>query len=240
MSYNPTSNQYLTVAQSRTNNGQKDVRILLDIANNIFYSLDDDGNLNPIQSSGGGDLQGTLTLGNTTGGIDIELTDGSKITSADNIIIEATQGVNKIEINDNSTKIITDNLFLTFPLTSNEFIEKKTVFGGLNDFYTNDNLSVTLGIIQPTIPICRVKARISAYEAASNKGYYNEITAAFKLDSNGDYQVIEVPNQLQFTDFAFALGNLAANQNTIQINVAGEGVGFELGWVAQIEYSDQI
>jgi hypothetical protein len=83
MSYNPTDANFLTVAQSRTNNGQKDVRILLDITNNIFYSLDDDGNLLPIQSSGGGDLEATLTLGQTSGGLDIILNGNSYLVVDD-------------------------------------------------------------------------------------------------------------------------------------------------------------
>lgn len=51
--YNPTDSRFLTVAQSRTNNGQKDIRIILDLPTNDFYSLDDDGNFNVIGASGG-------------------------------------------------------------------------------------------------------------------------------------------------------------------------------------------
>lgn len=36
--YNPTDSRFLTVAQSRTNNGQKDIRIILDIPTNDFYA----------------------------------------------------------------------------------------------------------------------------------------------------------------------------------------------------------
>lgn len=67
--YNPTDSRYLTVATSRTNDGQKDVRVILEVDTNIFYTLDDDGNLTPIQSSGGNvDLATTLAVGNQTGG----------------------------------------------------------------------------------------------------------------------------------------------------------------------------
>ena len=57
LQYNPTESRFLTVAQSRTNNGQKDIRIILDIPTNDFYSLDDDGNFNII--GGGGTLDYT-------------------------------------------------------------------------------------------------------------------------------------------------------------------------------------
>lgn len=49
--YNPTEKKYLTVSQSRTNNGQKDIRIILDTENNVFYTLDDDNNFNEIQTT---------------------------------------------------------------------------------------------------------------------------------------------------------------------------------------------
>ena len=53
--YNPTDSKYLTVAQTRTNRGTKDVKIILDIDTNDFYTLDDDGNFNVIGGGGGVD-----------------------------------------------------------------------------------------------------------------------------------------------------------------------------------------
>lgn len=44
MIYNPNNQRYLTVANAKTNNGQRDVRIILDIISNKFYTLDDDNN----------------------------------------------------------------------------------------------------------------------------------------------------------------------------------------------------
>jgi len=55
--YNPTDSKYLTVAQTRTNRGTKDVKIILDIDTNDFYTLDDDGNFNII--GGGGSVDYT-------------------------------------------------------------------------------------------------------------------------------------------------------------------------------------
>lgn len=55
MPYNPTDSRFLTVAQSRTNNGQKDIRIILDVITNEFYSLDDDGNFALIGGGGAAD-----------------------------------------------------------------------------------------------------------------------------------------------------------------------------------------
>jgi len=54
LQYNPTESRFLTVAQSRTNNGQKDIRIILDIDTNDFYTLDDNGNFTIIGGGGGG------------------------------------------------------------------------------------------------------------------------------------------------------------------------------------------
>jgi hypothetical protein len=68
LQYNPTDSRFLTVAQSRTNNGQKDIRIILDLPTNDFYSLDDDGNFNIIGGGGGTQtLADVLDIGNVTG-----------------------------------------------------------------------------------------------------------------------------------------------------------------------------
>lgn len=68
ITYNPTDSRFLAVAQARTNNGQKDVRIILDIQTNEFYSLDDDGNFNLIGGGGGSQsLADVLNQGNSTG-----------------------------------------------------------------------------------------------------------------------------------------------------------------------------
>ena len=75
--YNPTDSRFLTVAQSRTNNGQKDIRIILDIPTNDFYSLDDDGNFSIIgYAAGTPTLADVLTAGNITGGLSITSPDG--------------------------------------------------------------------------------------------------------------------------------------------------------------------
>ena len=80
LQYNPTDSRFLTVAQSRTNNGQKDIRIILDIITNDFYSLDDDGNFNIIGGSGGSqDLESVLNIGNNTGANNILIDDGQSI-----------------------------------------------------------------------------------------------------------------------------------------------------------------
>ena len=68
LQYNPTDSRFLTVAQSRTNNGQKDIRIILDIPTNDFYSLDDDGNFNIIGGGGGSQgLDSVLAIDNRSG-----------------------------------------------------------------------------------------------------------------------------------------------------------------------------
>lgn len=48
MSYSPTNKNFLTVANATTNNGQKNVRIILNLQTNVFYSLDDEGNFAEI------------------------------------------------------------------------------------------------------------------------------------------------------------------------------------------------
>ena len=285
--YNPTDANFLTVAQSRTNNGQRDVRVLLDIASNIFYTLDDDGNLIQIQSSGGGGLDATLLLGNTTGTEDIIMSSGTIISGKTDVTLQSSYNdvvstisaigdsfnvYNNLSIVDNNNPAVAstmqqfpeyftfnveniekftidgrtnyfrnENFNLIFPLTSNEYYNKRFVAGGLNDFFTTDNLPVTLCSIEPTSPVVRLKLRISAYNTAQNKGYYEEVTAALKLDANGDYQPIGGGGSpiMQFSDFSLVGTSLGTGGPIIQVIVVGE-VGLDIGWVADVEYSDQL
>jgi len=47
--YNPLSDRFLTIANVKTRNGQKDVRLVLDVNLNVFFTLDDDGNFKAIE-----------------------------------------------------------------------------------------------------------------------------------------------------------------------------------------------
>jgi hypothetical protein len=67
ITYKPLSDKFLTIATVKTKNGQKDVRIVLDIDNNVFYTLDDDGNFLPIVSGVDDDIYTTgFTYSNNT------------------------------------------------------------------------------------------------------------------------------------------------------------------------------
>jgi len=94
--YNPLDSRFLTTANAITRDGQKFVRIILDTQDNIFYTLDDDGNFEPIGSGGVAGVSsisvgtglsassstGAVTIVNTSpnqsvsisGGTDIEVT----------------------------------------------------------------------------------------------------------------------------------------------------------------------
>jgi len=61
MSYSPNNPKYLTVSTSMTNDGEKNVKIILDIETNIFYTLDDDGNFEPIQFNEWTETEVTVT-----------------------------------------------------------------------------------------------------------------------------------------------------------------------------------
>jgi len=47
--YNPLSNQYITLSNTMTRDGEKNIRLILDIINNVFYTLDDDGNFKALE-----------------------------------------------------------------------------------------------------------------------------------------------------------------------------------------------
>jgi hypothetical protein len=46
--YNPLDDRFLTIGTTLTKNGQHRVSVILDVVNNVFYTLDDDGNFRPI------------------------------------------------------------------------------------------------------------------------------------------------------------------------------------------------
>lgn len=73
--YNPLDSRFLTTSNSITRNGQKFVRIILDTVDNVFYTLDDDGNFNPIGS--GGTASSGVTSINTSTGISGNTTTGA-------------------------------------------------------------------------------------------------------------------------------------------------------------------
>jgi hypothetical protein len=64
--YNPLDSRFLTTANAITRDGQKFVRIILDTQDNLFYTLDDDGNFNPI-GSGGTSSSGVTSINVGTG-----------------------------------------------------------------------------------------------------------------------------------------------------------------------------
>lgn len=47
--YNPLSNQYITLSNTMTRNGMKNIRLVLDVDNNVFYTLDDDSNFKAME-----------------------------------------------------------------------------------------------------------------------------------------------------------------------------------------------
>ena len=42
--YNPLSNQFVTVSNAMTRDGEQNIRLILDVVNNVFYTLDDNNN----------------------------------------------------------------------------------------------------------------------------------------------------------------------------------------------------
>ena len=149
--YNPTDSKYLTVAQTRTNRGTKDVKIILDINTNEFYTLDDDGNFNLIGSGGGTQtLEQVLTAGNSTGDISIlspdgfttlDVIDGSLVGSAVDTI-NSTQGGIAIEPN-NCELIVVDGINL-----NSVFLKLET--GTITINFLNADLEHQVGVDENT------------------------------------------------------------------------------------------
>lgn len=47
--YNPLSNQYVTLSNTMTRNGEQNIRLILDVDNNVFYTLDDNNNFKALE-----------------------------------------------------------------------------------------------------------------------------------------------------------------------------------------------
>jgi hypothetical protein len=65
--YNPLDSRFLTTANAITRDGQKFVRIILDIQENQFYTLDDNDNFIPIGSGGTSSSSGVTSINVGTG-----------------------------------------------------------------------------------------------------------------------------------------------------------------------------
>jgi hypothetical protein len=91
MSYSPLSNDFITIANSKTNNGQKDIRVVLELSTNNLYYLDDDGNFTQLTSGTtvNAALNNVLAIGNETLGHNIEITLGDRIVGEE-IYIDTT------------------------------------------------------------------------------------------------------------------------------------------------------
>lgn len=168
--YNATDSRFLTVAQSRTNNGQKDIRIILDIPTNDFYSLDDDGNFNPIASSIP-NLTQVLSAGNKTGAISII----SEDTFSEFGVLD---GQSYIAVG-NST-----NLQSYVNLLTNE------IQYAVTDLNTNDSTSIMQGvssfIIQNSFPLSGQVTTINLQQNSVSIGFDNATTSHdLKVDVNG-------------------------------------------------------
>jgi hypothetical protein len=117
--YNPTDSRFLTLAQTRTNNGTKDVKLILDTLDKVFYTLDDDGNFDAVD--------------NETAATIVELSVGTlKGDNGDAITLDATleNGTNTFSLAESGVTQITyvDGFDTgTFTISNNTFAHETSV-----------------------------------------------------------------------------------------------------------------
>lgn len=212
LQYNPTDSRFLTVAQSRTNNGQKDIRIILDIPTNDFYSLDDDGNFNIIGGAGTITLEQVLTQGASTGGLSITSPDGlTELTAADGSgSITCSDGGNR----NNYIQVVPGkNDYLSIDLANNDntYIEQESSNISLrntcSDGNTVNQVSISQTSISGSFQTTGVTNTISVDENAVNLLYndvVNEIFAGMygdntKAELNYVDNTLSYDNKVQIT-----------------------------------------
>jgi hypothetical protein len=202
--YNPTDSRFLTVAQSRTNNGQKDIRIILDIPTNDFYSLDDDGNFNII---GNETLESVLTQGNSTGGVKIISPDGlTELTVVDGSgSITCSDGGNR----NNYIQVVPGkNDYLSIDLANNDntYIEQESSNISLRNTSSNgdtvNQVSISQTSISGSFQTTGVTNTISVDENAVNL-LYNDVVNDIFAGMYGDNTKAElnyVDNTLSYNN----------------------------------------
>ena len=90
----------------------------------------------------------------------------------------------------------------------------------------------------PTANIVRVKARISGYGDIAEKGYYNEITAAYRQTTVPDFVALGAANKITISEFLTADSYLDINATNISVIVVGEAAT-DIYWTVEIDYSDE-
>lgn len=81
--YNPTDSRFLTLAQTRTNNGTRDVKLILDTIDKVFYTLDDDGVFDAVDNETAATIV-TLSVGTLEGEGANPITIASDFVAGDN------------------------------------------------------------------------------------------------------------------------------------------------------------
>lgn len=84
--YNPTDSRFLTLAQTRTNNGTRDVKLILDTIDKVFYTLDDDGVFDAVDNETAATIV-TLSVGTLEG-------DGANPITLDSPLVKGGGSIN--------------------------------------------------------------------------------------------------------------------------------------------------
>ena len=120
--YNPLDSRFLTTANAITRDGQKFVRIILDIEDNIFYTLDDNNNFTPIGSGG------TSSSGVTS----ISVGTGLSASSSTGVVSIVNTSPNQIITITGGTDVTIEGTYPDFGVNLIGTTIKDNVYGSLN------------------------------------------------------------------------------------------------------------
>lgn len=101
--YNATDSRYLTLAQTRTNDGTKDVKLILDTIDKVFYTLDDNGVFDAVDNETAATIV-TLSVGTLEGDGENPITIASDFVAGDNKVSLTNERVQlQAELDDEGT-----------------------------------------------------------------------------------------------------------------------------------------
>jgi hypothetical protein len=191
--YNPTDSRYLVVTQTRTRNGQTDIKIVLDLISNEFYTLDDDGNFILIATGVGTQtLEQVLTQGNTTGDIQILSPDTlSELNVLDGqVSLGCSDGANSsssIDISESNSNITTTDLITNdYSSLSQTFDETYIdVISGTTQNLINVNQTQVTMVYNDTLVGVNnfIRVKFDVIDLVFDDGVGNQF--AFQVDVNG-------------------------------------------------------
>lgn len=238
-SYNPTDSRFLTLAQTRTNNGTRDVKLILDTIDKVFYTLDDDGVFDAVDNETAATIV-TLSVGTLEGDGENPITIASDLVAGDNKLSLTNERVQlQAELDDEGTLYdttlrveysnITANADGSITLQANSVGEGSSYS---NISMTNDEASVNISADNgagstANVVVTSIQGQIYAQLEGEEYTKYSQIDAQADTISievaDGEYEGIAGTMAITYDTISIAAGTKTFPQSTLIASPYGDG-----------------